>query len=165
MNFVAVLVAALIPMIVGMIWYNPKVFGNAWMKSIGVNDAEEMKKGANMALIFGMSFVFALMLALILNPIVIHQMGIESLKQGLPDAQKTGTLTMMVNGEPFEYANLFRTFKHGAFHGVLAGLFIALPIIGTSSLYERRGFKYIAISAGFWIVNMALMGGLICAWA
>jgi hypothetical protein len=100
-----------------------------------------MKKGANMALNFGLSFLFALMLAVIINPMVIHQMGIEFLKQALPDAQKTGTLTMMVNGEPFEYADLFRTFKHGAFHGTFAGLFIALPVIGTSSLYEAEGLN------------------------
>jgi hypothetical protein len=32
MNFLAVPLAAVIPILVGMIWYNPKVFGNAWMK-------------------------------------------------------------------------------------------------------------------------------------
>jgi peptidoglycan biosynthesis protein MviN/MurJ (putative lipid II flippase) len=29
----------LIPMALGFVWYHPKVFGNAWMQSIGMNEA------------------------------------------------------------------------------------------------------------------------------
>ncbi len=59
MNFIAVLVAAIVPLIVGFIWYNPKVFGTAWMRSIGVNNPDEMKAGPNMALVFGLSLLFS----------------------------------------------------------------------------------------------------------
>lgn len=163
MNFLAVLVAALVPMVVGFIWYNPKVLGNAWMKSIGVTDAEKMKEGANMALIFGLSFVFSLMLALTMNPMVIHQMGIMSLLADVPEA-RDGKVELLLNGNPVDYMNKFRTFGHGAFHGFLYGIFLVIPFIGTNALYERRGFNYIAINAGYWILNMMLMGGIICAW-
>ena len=44
------------------------------------------------------------------------------------------------------------------------GLFLALPILGTNALFERKGFKYIAVNAGYWILTIALMGGLLCAW-
>ena len=36
------LVAALAAVAIGFVWYNPKVFGNAWMKSIG-KTKEEMR--------------------------------------------------------------------------------------------------------------------------
>lgn len=36
MNFVAIIVAALVPMIIGFIWYHPKVFGNTWMQVAGM---------------------------------------------------------------------------------------------------------------------------------
>ena len=49
-NFIAVLVAAIVPMIMGFIWYNPKTLGTAWMKAAEVT--EEKMKGANMAVIF-----------------------------------------------------------------------------------------------------------------
>jgi hypothetical protein len=42
----------------------------------------------------------------------------------------------------------FRTFKHGALHGFLSGLFLALPIIGTNALFERS-FKYTLVTGGF----------------
>ena len=60
-NFLFVIVAALMPTVVGFIWYNPKVFGTAWMKVNGFT--EESLKGGNMAVIMGLSLVFSLMLA------------------------------------------------------------------------------------------------------
>lgn len=64
---------------------------------------------------------------------------------------------------PVNCCNHFRTFKHGAFHGVFFGLMVILPVICINALFERRGFKYIAVNAGFWIVSLAPMGGVICA--
>lgn len=163
MNFLAILVAGLIPMAVGFIWYNPRVFGNAWMRSIGVNDPEQMKQGANMAKIFGLSLVFSMMMSMAMGPLVIHQYGIASILAEVQGASN-GDVQLLVNGTAIQYAGMYRTFGHGVFHGLLFGLLIVVPIVGTSSLYERRGFQYVAISGGYWIVNMMLMGGLICAW-
>ncbi len=41
-NWLAVFGAALIPLLVGMIWYNKNVFGTVWMKAAGV-DPEQAK--------------------------------------------------------------------------------------------------------------------------
>jgi len=35
-NYIAVLLATLSSMVIGSIWYTPKVFGNYWMKAAGV---------------------------------------------------------------------------------------------------------------------------------
>jgi hypothetical protein len=64
-----------------------------------------------------------------------------------------------------KYGNNFRTFKHGVFHGILSSLFIVLPILATNAMFERKGFKYIAINVGYWTISMALMGGVICQFA
>jgi hypothetical protein len=63
-----------------------------------------------------------------------------------------------------KYGNNFRTFKHGALHGFISAFLMVLPVIGTNALFERKGFKYIAINVGFWIINFTIMGGIICAW-
>lgn len=76
-NWWAVLVAAFVNFIVGFLWYNPKTFGNVWMKEAGVT--EESIKGANMAVIFGVSLLFAFMLASTVNSLVIHQMHLFSI--------------------------------------------------------------------------------------
>ena len=51
-NILAIVLAALIPMIMGFIYYHPKVFGRAWMQSLGLTE-EDLKKG-NMAVVFGL---------------------------------------------------------------------------------------------------------------
>jgi hypothetical protein len=56
----------------------------------------------------------------------------------------------------------FRTFKHGMLHGAIAGLFFMLPILATNAMFERKGFKYIAVNAGYWILTLMIMGGVIC---
>jgi len=154
-------IAALIPLVVGFLWYNPKVFGTAWMKASGMT--EEKAKGANMPLIFGLTYFFSLLMCLVVSSASIHQLHLFSIFAGNPDFKTEGSETQMVlNGLLEKYGTNFRTFKHGAFHGVLLGLSLALPIIGINALFERKGFKYIAINAGYFIVSLSLMGGLIC---
>jgi hypothetical protein len=155
-NPLAMLVAALSALVVGFIWYNPKVFGKAWQQASGITD--EQIKGGNMAKIFGLAFIFAFLLSTALPGIVTHQMGVFSLAQG--------ELGMLPSYDAFllDYGNEFRTFKHGVFHGVLTGIFIALPILGINALFERKSAKYIFINAAYWIVTLGLMGGILCGW-
>jgi hypothetical protein len=84
-NWYILPLAALIPMVIGMVWYNPKVFGTAWMKASGMT--EEKAKGSNMILIFGLSLFFSLLLSMSLMPMVIHQMGFMSVFDGIEDAK------------------------------------------------------------------------------
>lgn len=41
--FLSVLIAALLNMVVGSIWYAPKVFGNIWMKEVGLKKGKITK--------------------------------------------------------------------------------------------------------------------------
>ena len=61
--FLVAAVAALVPLFMGAIWYHPKVFGTAWMKINGFEEAK-MKEGFNMPLVFGLTFVFGFLVAL-----------------------------------------------------------------------------------------------------
>jgi hypothetical protein len=160
-NFPVLLIAALIPLIVGFIWYNPKLFGTVWMKEAGLTP--ESLAGANMLKIFGFTYILSVLAAFILQFMVIHQFGVYSVladQPGINDA--TSEMGLYYADFMSKYGNTFHTFKHGVFHGVLAGIFFALPVLGINSLFDRKSFKYIAINAGFWIVTLALMGGIIC---
>jgi len=156
-NFLALLAAACSTLVVGFIWYNPKVFGNAWMRESGMT--EEKMKGANMALTFGVSILYAFFISFILQMLTIHQFGAIGMVGGDPTIAKPSYVEFMA-----DYGSAFRTFKHGALHGFMTGLFLALPIIGVGALYERRSFKYVLIAGGYWVVSMMIMGGIICAW-
>jgi hypothetical protein len=157
LNPIAMIVAAASALVIGFVWYNPKVFGIVWMREAEMT--EDKMKGTNMAKIFGLALVFAFLLSMALPSIVIHQMGAFSLMGGDPSLALP-SYEAFVN----DYSDAFRTFKHGALHGVLTGVFIALPILGTNALFERKSAKYIFINGGYWIVTLAIMGGIICAW-
>lgn len=163
-NFLFIALAALVPLVIGFIWYNPKVFGNAWMKSAGIT--EETMQGANMAVIFGLTYILSLLVALILFSMVIHQTHLYSILMDEPGLMEAGSpVNDLLKDFMEKYGNNFRTFKHGALHGTIGGLFLAMPVLAINALFERKGFKYIAINAGFWIVSLAIMGGIICQFA
>ncbi len=127
-NWLAVIVAAVSSMAIGFVWYHPKVFGTAWMKGAGMT-MDDTKKG-NMALIFGLAFVMALVISAFLSTWV-HE------DENLPE------------------------FLHGAFHGFMLSVFIAIPWGVTHALYEQRSFKYILINALYIAVAMSVIGGIL----
>ena len=156
-NLLAILVAAISALFVGFFWYHPKVFGNAWMQSAGVT--EEQLKSGNMAKIFILAFIFSFLLSFAMQFLVIHQTGVLGVIGGDPTKALPSYTAFMA-----DYGDAFRTFKHGALHGFIGGLFIALPIIGTNALFERKGGKYILINSGYWIVTLTIMGAIVCGW-
>lgn len=162
-NWIVLFGAALIPFAIGGAWYHPKVFGNAWMRATGLT--EEQLKGSNMAVIFGLSYFLGLLLAAVMMPFVIHQMHVGSVlmnEAGFGDPQsEVGQFLSSFNEK---YGQNFRTFKHGAFHGGIAALFFALPVLGINALFERKSGKYIAIHTGYWVVTLALIGGVVSAY-
>ena len=157
-------VAALVPLLIGSIWYNPKVFGTAWMKATGLT--EEQLKGGNMILIFGITYIMSFMIAFILNFLVIHQTGFYSVLVGQPGlGDPNSELGKYVADFMSKYGECYRTFKHGALHGGITAIGLALPFLSINSLFERKGFKYIAIHAGYWFVCLMIMGGIVCQFA
>ena len=59
MNYTALLVAAVVSFIIGMLWYSPVLFGNLYMKTMPHHDGN--RKG--MAMMMVMEFIFGLIQA------------------------------------------------------------------------------------------------------
>lgn len=133
LNIWAILVATLSTFVVGWLWYGP-LFGKAWMSAVGISE-EQLQEG-NMAKIFGLAFIFELIMAF--------------------------NLAMFFYGSP-EGAEMI-TAGSGAFYGFLTGfgwIFFALAV---NSLYEQRSWKYIFINGGYWTVAFTIMGLILGAW-
>ena len=131
-NWISMIIATIIPMAVGFVWYHKSVFGQAWMDSIGMT--EEKMKEANMALTYGLAIVMSFILAFFL---------------------------LNFNNGPGQDTPDFDTFGHGAFHGVFVGIIIVMPVIITKGLFEQAPWKSTFINIGYWIVSFALMGGVL----
>lgn len=160
-NFLVIALAALIPLVIGSIWYHQKVFGTVWLKVSGVS--EDQTQSAHMWRTFLLTYVLSFFVAMALTFIVIHQFGLFSTLANEPGFMEPGSdINNYFMDFMGKYGSNFRTFKHGAFHGTFTGFFIALPVLAINAMFEKKGFKYIAINAGYWIITLALMGGVIC---
>lgn len=130
-NWISIVLSAITPMVVGFIWYHQKVMGTAWMHAVGMT--EEKAKEANMGLVFGISFVMSVLLTFFL-------LGFN-------------------NGPGQEEA--FDTFGHGAFHGAIVALFVAMPLFVTNGLFEQHSWKLMFIHVGYWVITLTIMGGIV----
>ncbi len=155
--------AALIPLIIGFVWYNPKVFGKAWMRAADLTD-EKLKTG-NMLIRLLVTYALSFLMALFIQSLVIHQSHVSAILINEPGmGVSKSEIGMLYDNFMSRFGTNFRSFKHGALHGTITGIVFVTPIIAINAMFERRKFKYIAINAGYWIVSLALMGGVICAY-
>ena len=64
-NYLAVVVAAIVPMVVGALWYSPVLFSNAWLAAIG-KTADEISAQANQVQAFSIAIAASLISAYVL---------------------------------------------------------------------------------------------------
>jgi len=162
MNFWLVFVTGLIPLITGSIYYNVKVMGNTWMKEASITLEDTMK--SNMIKIFGLTYVGGVLISMVLMVLVVHQMSISSAFQGTDFMTEGTTNAQIYNGAMEAVQGNFRTFKHGALHGTITAIFLAMPLLAIPALFERKSFKYIGIHTLYYVITLALMGGVLCAY-
>lgn len=70
-NWVGILVAAVVAMIIGFIWYSPMLFGKRWMKLSGISQANASKMMKNPLNMVGM-FIAVIISALVLQLFILH---------------------------------------------------------------------------------------------
>jgi hypothetical protein len=131
-NFLALIVAAIASFGLGAIWYSPILFSKAWQKGVGLSD--DTIKNANLALIFGSSFLL----------IFLMDFGLAIILQG--------------------HAGRDINWRSGFLYGVLLGVFFIATSIGINILYQRKSFKLWAIDAGYQVLYLGISGAILGAW-
>ncbi len=142
-NYISIIVAALVPNIIGAIYYGP-VFGKAWLSSLGYT-ADDMK-GRNEGLIYGSALLLSVVVSFFMKMVIelTHK-----------DVNQAGELV---------FAS-FHTFGHGALHGAILCLGFVVPIIICLGLFQKSTAKNILINVGFWVICFAIMGGILDTWS
>lgn len=159
-NYYMYFITALIPLLVGFVYYSPKLAGNAWMKEN--NFTKEDLEGGNMVKIFGFTFLSGIFISFIMGGIVIHQSGAFAMM--MPEVLESGSAAMNdFNVLMGTYGGNFRTFGHGALHGSIIALLFVFPLLAINGLFEKRTWKYNLIHVGYWWITLALIGGVLCA--
>jgi|SRR3989344_1339772 len=134
-NYWAVLVAAIIHMVLGALWYSPSYgFGNIWMKLSGLNRKKMnamKKKGMTKA------YILAFVSALVLNYILANFIGYVSAA----------------------------TFVDGMFLGFLIWFgFLVTTMLGMM-LWEGKSYKLYLINVGYYLVSLLITGGILAVWS
>lgn len=133
-NYLAVLVAALIPMAVGAVWYSPALFAKKWMALVG--KTEEEMKNVNPMKAYGISFLTSLIMAFVLAHSVHFGMSF-----------------MHISG-----------FAAGMQGGFWSWLGYVVTTNASSVLFEFRRPGLYWMSMGYYLVCLLLMGGVLGAW-
>ena len=51
--------------------------------------------------------------------------------------------------------------QHGAFHGLMASIFMGIPTFAVIAMFESKSIKYILIHAAYWMISFTIMGAII----
>ncbi len=143
-NFIALICAALIPMVMGFIYYHPNLMGNTWMNANGFNKATMT---APKPVLYLLSLVCSFMLAFFMWGWVTGGGGVDTFQ-----------VTDPVDGHSYV------TFQHGVFHGVAFSIMVLFPIFVTMKIFESRKWAWAFVNLGYWSLTIILMCGLLSAW-
>lgn len=158
-NFLVLGACALVPFFFAFIWYNPKLFGGENWKSIaGLTDEQHNKKAGPLFMV--LSILFNFFIAVGLYWCVVHAGHVLSLMGGDSKLLFTEPAASFLA----EYGMNHLSFGYGAFHGLLAAIYFAIPIVGYAYMFERKRGKYFWVNVGYWAINCAIMGGIIGQW-
>ena len=133
-NWLSMILATITPMFIGFFYYHKAIFGRVWMDSIGMTDKKAKK--ANMKVTFAVSIVLSFLLSFFL---------------------------LNFNNDGINQEGAFDTFRHGAWHGVFIAITIVTPVIVTNGLFGQKVWKNMLINIFYWIITLALMGGILDA--
>jgi len=159
-NWWILLVAAIIPLIIGHLWYG-QFFKSQWLQSAEIT--EERSNSGNLIKILGLTYLYSLFAAYIICMFAVHQTSIFQLFMGDPALADSSTeIYKDFNNFMSSYGDRHRSFFHGVIHGFELALLMGLAFIGIHSMFERRSYKYVLVHLGYWVLCFMLMGGVIC---
>jgi Protein of unknown function (DUF1761) len=128
LNWLAVIVAALVPMALGALWYSPLLFARPWMRATGRTESE--MRGASLG--YALSAVAALVTSYALARIV-----------------RWAEVDDLLNG---------------AAVGALVWLGFVATVLAVTIYFEGRRRSLWAISAGYQLLALVLMGAIHGVW-
>lgn len=145
LNIMALISAALVPMIMGFIYYHPSLMGNTWMRANGFTK-ESIGKGPKPSM-YLLALVVSFMLTFFMWGWTTGGGGVDSFQVKDP-----------IDGHSYE------TFQHGVFHGVAFSIMVLLPIFVTMKIFEMRSWPWAFVNWGYWSITVILMNGILSAW-
>jgi Protein of unknown function (DUF1761) len=136
-NYLAVLVAAIVIFGLGGLWYSPILFAKKWIALQGRTEEQERAQAAaaNMPLMYISAFVCSLIIAGVLAHVMAHMAS-----------------AMPING------------LHGATFGFMAWLGFAAPTSYATAMFSFKSRQLWLIDTAYNLVSFLLAGIILGAW-
>lgn len=128
LNWIAIIVAAIVPMVLGALWYSPVLFAEAWLQAVG--RSREDLSGAPVGYV--LSAIGAVLSAYVLARIVNWA----------------------------EVDDLW----NGALVGIFVWVGFVATVLAVTTYFGGRPRNLWLINAGYQLVSLVLMGGILGAW-
>lgn len=129
-NPVAILLAGVVNMVVGFLWYSPMMFGNVWMKLTGMTKEDTEKSKKRIPKMYLTSFIGALLMAFVLKHASVYAGSFYNMS-GI----QLGLMTAFWNWLGF-----------------------IMPVQLTGWLFDKKPFKLFTINTGYQLVSLLTMG-------
>lgn len=157
-NFGILAASALIPMVLGYIWFHPNLFGGNKWYDLAKLHGDDRSDVSNVKLFF--TLILNFIIAFGLYNFTVHQMGAFGMVGGDAELLKTGVGGAFMDA----YGHTHQNFGHGFFHGIIFTILIPLPILGYVSIFEKKSFGYFLVYLGYWAISLSLMGAVLSQW-
>ncbi len=137
-NYLAVLVAAIVNMALGFVWYGP-LFGKLWMSLIGITkekiDEQKSKDG------MWKGYLIAFLGSLVMGYVLAHSLVFASSYLGI------GGMVA------------------GLMAGFWSWLGFIAPVTLGSVLWEGKSWRLWFLINGYYLVSLLIMGSILAVWA
>lgn len=158
-NFAILAGAALIPMVLGYIWFHPNVFGGNYWYDVAKLSGADRSEVSTVKLLS--TLILNFFIAFGLFGLTVHQFGAFSMVGGQAELLQNGVGGAFMDA----YGSNHLSFGHGAFHAIIQAIIgFVIPILGYVSIFEKKSFKYFLVYLGYWLISLVLMAGVICQW-
>jgi len=160
-NWFMIPVAAWVPLIIGFIYYHPKVFGSLLSRLTGepIDQVTGNRTIGRLILIY----VFSLLWAYLLTFATIHQSAIFQLFFMDPSlADANSEYNQFIAEFMSKYGERHRSFGHGLVHGSENGFVWGIGLLGVTTILQGKPLKPMWIHLGFIVLCCSLMAGLLC---
>ena len=140
-NYLAILVAAIIMFILGGLWYSPVLFMKKWLalQNRTEEEARAQAASANMPLMYISAFITALITAAVMAHLLSHIM--------------SGSEHIMHPGA-----------VHGAGFGLICWLGFAAPTSYATAIFSGKPKQLWLIDTTYYLVSFVIAGAILGAW-
>ena len=152
-NLLAVLVAGIVPMIIGALWYGP-LFGKRWLELMETTE-EEIQEGFNPLKTYGVSFLLALVTAFILAQLFAGMGGTERAISVVGMGGTSGFVSVAGTGADA---------LAGVYLALMALIAFILPVAYQSFAFEGRKAGLVWLNLGYNAAALLCQAVIIAVW-